>query len=536
MSTTSGRAATWLALTGLLGATAITGAGATATAAPAELPVYGVRSTGHTPDQAAALQRAFGLKDVRLADDGTVSFADESTYLRVPGLEQGAGKPDEDGAETTLTALDLDGLKRLRAIPVEDATKRALEILRGVGLLPANASPTARQTTFEVVDATLRAVVTAPLDTAVSFAFTLDGVPLEGPGAKLRVAFDGQGAVSGLTYATRELAQVGSVPVLTLDEGRERCAKVFGTSVRPTGVSYVYEAPPLAEKVDTIEPGLRCDGVNSDGAAVQSVIVGAAVDARLPQPGPADPPRAEGAVGPQWTTRVDVGSEGTGPCSGLPWTANNVASFNDRFTAAGVPVQFSRLDRNAWERDFKDPAFAGGQDHLYADDVDLTYWQGHGTPTGFSFAGCSGNTDTFLSDDEARWGNRDVEWMSLFTCSILQASAGGRSWAARWGKAFRGLHQLNSFDTISYHSAVHGGKFANYLVRTPFLWWNKPMKVRDAWAQASIDTQPASVTWATMGPIGGGALADFNDYFWNKGAVGPDTLPTGGFWRISGSS
>ncbi|ONI86035.1 hypothetical protein ALI22I_25140 [Saccharothrix sp. ALI-22-I] len=62
------------------------------------------------------------------------------------------------------------------------------------------------------------------------------------------------------------------------------------------------------------------------------------------------------------------------------------------------------------------------------------------------------------------------------------------------------------------------------------------IKVRDAWAQASIDTQPASVRWATTGSIGSGWQANFDDYFWNKGPVGPDTLPTGGFWRISGSS
>lgn len=101
------------------------------------------------------------------------------------------------------------------------------------------------------------------------------------------------------------------MPVLGLDEGRERCAKLFGHSVRPTGVSYVYEAPALSEKVEKLEPGLRCDGVNSDRTAVQSVIVGAAVDARLPEPGPVDPPREEGAFSPQWTHRVDVGSEGT---------------------------------------------------------------------------------------------------------------------------------------------------------------------------------------------------------------------------------
>jgi hypothetical protein len=90
--------------------------------------------------------------------------------------------------------------------------------------------------------------------------------------------------------------------------------------------------------------------------------------------------------------------------------------------------------------------------------------------------------------------------MSLFTCQVLEDSTGGQSWAQRWGQAFRGLHQINSFTTVSYNSANHGGKFGHYMWRSPFLWWNNPMKVRDAWAQASIDTQPASVRWATMGP------------------------------------
>ncbi|MBW4719361.1 DUF6345 domain-containing protein [Saccharothrix obliqua] len=534
MSTTK-RAATWLALTGLVGASAVTSA-VTARAATAELPVYAVRATGLSQDQATALQRAFGLKTVQRDQDGAVTFADEATYLRVPGLDGGAGKADEDGIATTQSRIDVDALKQLRAIPADAAVKRTQEALRGAGLLPANAVAAARNTTFEVVDANNNTVVSAPLDTAVSYAFTLDGVPLEGAGAKLRIAFDGQGAVSGLTYSTRDVVKVGTVPVLDLTSARERCAKMLTASTRLTGVSYVYDAPALSEKVGRLEPGIRCAGAAPDGAEVQAVTVPAAVDATLPEPGPSQPPRVENAVSPLWTNRIDVGSEGTGRCAGLPWTSYNVNGFNNQFSSRGIPVQFSWLDRNAWERDFKDPSLPNGWDHLYTDDVDMTYWQGNGSPNGFSFAGCSNNTDTFLSNNDARWGNRDVEWMSLYTCSILRSSAGGQSWAQRWGRAFRGLHQINGFDTGAVHSAVHGSRYGNYLLRTPFLWWNRPMKVRDAWAQASIDTQPSSVVWATMGPIGTSWLANVDDYFWTKGPVGPDTLPTWGFWRISGTS
>ncbi|CCH28297.1 DUF6345 domain-containing protein [Actinosynnema sp. NPDC047251] len=527
------RAATWLALTGLVGAAAVTST-VTASAASVELPVYAVRSAGLSLEQATALQRAFGLKSVERDQDGSVSFTDEATYLKVPGLDKGAGRPDEDGLPTHETQLDVEALKQLRAVPTDVAVKKVQEALRGAGLLPANAVASATNTTFDVVGTDGSVVVSAPLDTAVSFAFSLDGIPLEGGGAKVRVALDGQGAVSGLVYSTRDLVKVGTVKSLDLTEARTRCAKVFAADTQITGVSYAYDAPALSEKPTRLEPSIRCAGTDPNGATVQPVTLPAAVDGKLPEPGPTQPPRTEtgGGVSAQWIPRIDVGSEGTGRCAGLPWTANDVNGFNNQFTSRGIPVQYSWLDQNAWERDFKDPAFAGGWDQLYADDVDLSYWHGRGSPTGFSFAGCSSNTDTFLSNRDARWGNRDLEWISLFTASILQTSAGGQNWAQRWGRAFNGLHQINSFETVSYHHASHGARYGNYLLRNR----PAPMKVRDAWAQASIDTQPPWVRWATMGPIGYSWIANYNDYFWNKGPVGPDTLPTVGFWRISGWS
>ncbi|TWP49373.1 hypothetical protein FKR81_25060 [Lentzea tibetensis] len=521
-----------LALSGLITAGA---AGVEASAAETELPVYGVKSAGLDDRQTAALQRAFALKDVDRSEYGAVAFADEDRYLHVPSVDRGEGKPGEDGP-TVQTAIDVDGLRRLKAIPAEEATKRVQEALRGAGLLPSNATPTARNTTFELVDANGRASLSAPLDTAVSYSFSLDGIPLEGAGAKLRVAYDGQGQVTGLSHSTRELSKTGSVPVYDLDRGRERCAKVFGDGVRPGKVSYVYVAPPLEEKVDRLLPSFRCEGVTADGSQAQAITVPAAVGSTLPAPDPGQPPRDTSAKISPLVESGEVGSEGTGNCSGLPNTSANIDSFNNEATGHGVPVQFSWKDANAWESDFKDPVFPGGDDSHYADDVDLTYWQGHGSPTGFYFTGCSNHNDTKLANTDARWGNLDVEWMSLFTCQILQDTSGGLTWAQRWAQAFRGLHQINSFTTVSYNSSNHGGKYAHYMLRSPFLWWNNPMKVRDAWAQASIDTQPAAVIWATMGPVSNGNLANFNDYFHGKGAVSADVISSGVYWRISGAS
>ncbi|SDH41587.1 hypothetical protein SAMN05216553_12158 [Lentzea fradiae] len=521
-----------LALSGLVTA----GAAGVATADDTELPVYGVRSSGLDPEQAQRLQRVFGLKDVQRSDAGVVSFADEQRYQYLPTVDKGQGERDEDGNETRQTGIDLDAVKRIRTIPADEAAKRAEEGLRAAGVLPANASPTAQYTTFELADANGRTSVTANLDTSVSYTFQLDGIPLEGEGANIRVSFDAEG-VTAVSHAASTYDKIGSVKVNDLAYGTKLCQKYLGAGVK-AAADYVYVAPALEDKADKLEPSFRCTGRTDDGGAPQAITLPAAVGAELPQPGPVQGPRPDAA--PQFQAQAagtQVGSEGTGNCSGLPNTAANIGTFNSEAATHGIPRHFSWLDHNAWESDFKDPVFPGGQDTYWADDVDLTYWQGHGSGTGFYFTGCSSHNDTKLANTEARWGNNDVEWMSLFTCLILENTTGGQSWAQRWGQAFRGLHQINSFTTISYNSANHGGKFGHYMWRSPFLWWNQPMKVRDAWAQASIDTQPASVRWATMGPVTtSGALGNFNDYFWGKGSVGPDYTSFGGYWRISGSS
>ncbi len=511
------------------------GAVGVATADSTELPVYGVKSTGLDQEQAQKLQRAFGLKEVQRSEYGAVSFADEQRYQHLPTVDKGQGRPDEDGNATTQTGLDTEAIKRIKTIPADEAAKRAQEGLRAAGVLPANATPSAQHTTFELSDANGRNALTANLDTSVSYTFQLDGIPLEGEGANIRVAFDAQG-VTAVSHATRELAKVGTAKVHDLATGAEICQKYLGAQVKPD-VSYVYAAPALDAKVDKIEPSFRCAGRNADGGAPQAITLPAVVGAELPQPGPGQEPRPDAQFKIQ-AGGTQVGSEGTGVCSGLPNTAANIGTFNTEASNHGIARDFSWLDGNAWESDFKDPMFAGGNDTNWADDVDLTYWQGHGSGTGFYFTGCSNHNDTKLANTEARWGNNDVEWMSLFTCLILEDNTGGQTWAQRWGQAFRGLHQINSFTTVSYNSASHGGKFGHYMWRSPFLWWNHPMKVRDAWAQASIDTQPASVRWATMGPVTStGALGNFNDYFWGKGSgTGPDYASTGLFWRISGSS
>ena len=501
-----------------------------ASAAAPTLPVFSVRSAGLSQAQAAALGRAFGLRNVDRSADGAVRFVSASGFLAVP-TKPGARGVDEDGNVTTAALLDLAALKRVRTLSGQAALARTAKALAGAKLVPAGGRAKASNTTVQTVDRRGRTTADVKIDTTVSYAQTLGGLPYEGPGAKVRVGFDGKGAVTSLFYGTRQIVQTGTVPVLDAAGSLQRCARFMGTGVRVTSATPYYFAAPLSTSLSRLEPSLRCAGVDAGGAATQAVTLPAAVSAALPSMPDPQPPRPRVAPQPRAYHRVDVGSEGTGVCSGLPHTKTNLASFNNAFTGRGIPVEFSWSDANAWERDFKDPS-KGGTDSTWTDHVDMTYWQGHGSPTGFSFAGCSSTDDTKLSNTDARWGNGDVEWMSLFTCLILEGTSGGKTWWQRWGAAFDGLHQINSFHTVSNHSSDHGVQYATYLLRS------NPLPVRKAWAAASIDDQPPSVVWANMGVIGANGSVNMNEYFWNKGAVGPDIPASAvtGYWYIRGTS
>lgn len=502
-----------------------------ASAAAPTLPVFAVRSAGLTQQQAEALGRAFGLRNVARDTDGTVRFLSESGFLAVP-TKAGARGLDEDGNVTTAALLDLAALKRVRTLGDRAALARTAKALSSAKLVPAGGRAKASNSRVQTVDRRGRTTADVAIDTTVSYAQTLAGLPYEGPGAKVRVGYDGKGDVTSLFYGTRSLVQTGTVPVLDAAGSLQRCARFMGTGVEVTSATPYYYAPALSTTLQKVEPSLRCAGVDAGGAPTQIVTLPAAVSATLPSMPEPQPPRPRKPE-PQARAykRVDVGSEGTGVCSGLPHTKENLASFNNAFTGRSIPVEFSWSDANAWEQDFKDPS-KGGDDSDWTDHVDMAYWQGHGSPTGFSFAGCSSNDDTKLSNTDARWGNGDLEWMSLFTCLILEGTSGGKAWWQRWGPAFDGLHQINSFHTISKHSSDHGVQYANYLLRS------NPLPVRKAWAAASIDDQPGEVVWANMGVIGPNGSVNMNEYFWNKGTVGPDIPASAvtGYWYLRGNS
>lgn len=222
------------------------------------------------------------------------------------------------------------------------------------------------------------------------------------------------------------------------------------------------------------------------------------------------------AIGP-----VDVGIEQTVD----EWACAQASAngFRSVMQSKGVPVAFDWRGRNAWEIDFKERAF-GGWDHRYVDNVDATWYTGHGWPGGFTFK--SNVTDDRIVPGDARWGNGDLEWLQLESCQVLRDTTGTHDYFTRWDEVFRGLHIMNGFHTNAY--CVNGGtgrSFAEYLFPKKFLWWTiRPaQRVQRAWALMAIDKEPAGVVYRSVAPYRyRDGVTTIGDYFWGQGGVGPD--------------
>jgi hypothetical protein len=202
-----------------------------------------------------------------------------------------------------------------------------------------------------------------------------------------------------------------------------------------------------------------------------------------------------------------------------------------------VNVSFVEAELMSWETDFRTDLSPGGHDRLYADNVDLLYYNAHGFVGGFTFSSMH-DFDYIEAATHLRLGDRDLEWLALDTCLVLNNSDGAV--VPRVLGMFTGLHSVLGFDTTAEDTSELGGIFSDYLFGTS----NNPyshslgahLTLVQAWALATIITNHDDKAWAAMGPFGANGISDVNDRFWGFGAVGPDIRypDIKGFWRLSG--
>ncbi len=205
----------------------------------------------------------------------------------------------------------------------------------------------------------------------------------------------------------------------------------------------------------------------------------------------------------------------------LDGTPANASGFINRMLQQGIPYdpQVWRADFGVQEWMFRDASYYGGQDHLYADNVDMLFFTGHAFSDGWQAANAyygysKSYGDGWVGRNEVRFGNQDLEWLIIAACGPLQEyGALDASSAARWLPAFDGLHLMLGYSTVSDDAPGEGYTFADNLIR-------RNMLVRDAWVDAAMTHQDWYTGWAYMGVIGPNNTHTFNDKF--KGPVGPD--------------
>jgi hypothetical protein len=163
--------------------------------------------------------------------------------------------------------------------------------------------------------------------------------------------------------------------------------------------------------------------------------------------------------------------------SNLSNTQLDAEGFYNILGTRGFTRRFDNGDDNAWESHFE-KASVGGQDSNFVDDVDFVYFSGHGDPNAFYF-GTNHDGDgsyTFqVHYSEADWGDRDLEWIFIPACEVLQ------SYPTRWNPAFhtpRALHGITGFHTNVWDSDQLGTRFAMYLT-------DLALSIKEAWRQAT---------------------------------------------------
>jgi hypothetical protein len=214
---------------------------------------------------------------------------------------------------------------------------------------------------------------------------------------------------------------------------------------------------------------------------------------------------------------MSIGIEWVNNYHGRPGLANlsnnddNAKGFYN--TLQGVK-QFQWSDDWAWDQDFEESQTGtpqAGGDQYWADNVDICFFSGHGSPNGPLF-GVTAYDDGQTKPTESRLGNRQLEWVIFDACQVLQYDNGAVF--NRWGwSVFKGLHYILGFHTTTGDSATRGQKFAEKL--------NAGWTVRTAWIRACEETEGSGTQWAYL-RANSSVANTYDDHWWGKGSVSAD--------------
>lgn len=209
-----------------------------------------------------------------------------------------------------------------------------------------------------------------------------------------------------------------------------------------------------------------------------------------------------GSIGIEWVRQYH------GLASNLNNTKPQAEGFYNTLSATR---RFQWGDDLAWDQDFEQQGLgspATGTDTTWADNVDMVFFSGHGSPGGFLFG--VKTDDARAKPTEIRWGDKELEFIALDACNVLSVDGV----FDRWGwPVFKGLHYILGFHTTTSDEPDRGRLLAQYL--------NAGETMRRAWIKACQDTENADTVWAYL-RADTASTDTYNDHWWGKGSVSTD--------------
>jgi hypothetical protein len=210
-------------------------------------------------------------------------------------------------------------------------------------------------------------------------------------------------------------------------------------------------------------------------------------------------------------------------CIGIEWVqqynglagnlSNTKAQAEGFYNTLSATKRFEWGDNLAWDQDFETSGLGSppsGTDTVWADNVDMVFFSGHGSADRFYFG--RKIDDAVAKNTEIQWGETCLNWIVLDACNTLE-------WPGvftRWGwPVFKGLHYILGFHTTTGDEPYRGQVLAQYL--------NAGWSIRDAWIRAAQDTEGPGTWWAYLRADANGTDT-FNDHWFGKGSVSPDPV------------
>jgi hypothetical protein len=253
---------------------------------PTTLPVYEIVQSGAPAAQAAALANALNIpQDQLVQSNGMVTYVDPTKFLAIPTTPVtnsmitsnilALTKNLYPTLPITFETIDFAGLSNRVVLDTNNAINLFSNALVVSALYPQSGVPEVGHTTFTVIYTNTSGITISNsqyLDTDVTFQFAdTNGIPFIGPGTQVQVSYAGDGSVTRLLYAARQMVAGPLVDLIPSDVASNRLAAMFppGATIGNLQLTYwcpSFEMPytgpqPVPWAPATVIPWFRCTGL-----------------------------------------------------------------------------------------------------------------------------------------------------------------------------------------------------------------------------------------------------------------------------------